>query len=500
MVYRPDLTQFRRLAQHHNLVTVVREFAADLETPVSVYVKLMEQGKPSFLLESVEGGEKVGRYSFVGLNPRETIELRGRNVVRCEGTIETKSVLRDGEDILDVLKEEIGGYTPVDFHDFPRFIGGAVGYLSYDTVRFYEQLPESAETILPFPDAVFLIADTIVAFDHVRHRLMIMANARVGDDVEASYLEAVGNIERITEHLLRPLPAVPRRLYGNTGKLQREMTSNKTQAEYEAMVKTAKEHIGVGDAFQIVLSQRLERETDAHPFQIYRALRMTNPSPYMFYFNLPDQEMQIVGASPEVMVRLEDGVAAVRPIAGTRKRGRNASEDYEYEQDLLNDPKEVAEHVMLIDLGRNDIGRIAEYSSVHVPDLMVVEKYSHVMHIVSHVEGKLREGMDAFDVMRATFPAGTLSGTPKVRAMEIIENLEGERRGLYGGAVGHFGYDGNMDTCIAIRTLVMRGNKLYIQAGAGIVADSDPTSEYEECWNKARALAVAIERAENGLL
>ncbi len=500
MVYRPDLKQFRNLAKQHNLITVVREFAADLETPVSVYVKLMEQGKPSFLLESVEGGEKVGRYSFVGLNPRETIELRGRNVLRREGDVETESVLRQGEDILDVLKEEIGGYTPVDFHDFPRFIGGAVGYLSYDTVRFYEQLPESAETVLPFPDAVFLIADTIVAFDHVRHRLMIMANARVGADVEQSYMEAVSNIEAITERLLRPLPAVPRRLYGNTGKLQRELVSNKTQAEYEAMVETAKEHIGVGDAFQIVLSQRLERETDAHPFQIYRALRMTNPSPYMFYFNLPDQEMQIVGASPEVMVRLEDGVAAVRPIAGTRKRGRNASEDYEYEQDLLNDPKEVAEHVMLIDLGRNDIGRIAEYTTVHVPDLMVVEKYSHVMHIVSHVEGRLREGMDAFDVMRATFPAGTLSGAPKVRAMEIIEKLEGERRGLYGGAVGHFGYDGNMDTCIAIRTLVMRGNKLYIQAGAGIVADSDPKSEYEECWNKARALAVAIERAENGLL
>ena len=249
-----------------------------------------------------------------------------------------------------------------------------------------------------------------------------------------------------------------------------------------------------------MLSQRLERETDAHPFQIYRALRMTNPSPYMFYFNLPEQDMQIVGASPEVMVRLEDGVAAVRPIAGTRPRGRTHSEDHEFEQDLLNDPKEVAEHVMLIDLGRNDIGRVSEYGTVTVPDLMVIERYSHVMHIVSHVEGKMREGMDAYDLMRATFPAGTLSGAPKVRAMEIIEELEGERRSLYGGAVGHFGYDGNMDTCITIRTLVMRGNKLYIQAGAGIVADSDPTSEYEECWNKARALAVAIERAENGLL
>ncbi|MGB1251750.1 MAG: anthranilate synthase component I [Candidatus Promineifilaceae bacterium] len=500
-VYRPNLKQFRNLAGHHNLITVVREFPADLETPVTVYVKLMQQMGPSFLLESVEGGEKVGRYSFVGLNPREVIELRGRKIIRSKDGERSERELGGTEDVLDVLKQEVGGYQPAEIPGHPRFIGGAVGYLSYDTVRFYEQrIPNTAERVLDFPEAVFLIADSIVAFDHVQHRLMIMANARITEDVEADYLEAISRIERITERLLRPLPAVPSRIFLRTGKINRTLTSNKTQPEYEAMVRTAKEHIAAGDAFQIVLSQRLERETDAHPFQIYRALRMTNPSPYMFYFDFPEQDMQIVGASPEVMVRLDDGVASVRPIAGTRKRGRTPSEDYEMERDLLDDPKEVAEHVMLIDLGRNDIGRVADYGTVEVSDLMVVERYSHVMHIVSNVSGKLRDGMDAYDLMRATFPAGTLSGAPKVRAMEIIENLEGERRALYGGAVGHFGYDGNMDTCITIRTIVMRGNTLWVQAGAGIVADSDPAKEYEECWNKARALVVAIERAEHGLL
>ncbi len=499
-VYRPTLPQFRQMAKHHNMVPVVREFAADLETPVSVYVKLMEQQGASFLLESVEGGERVGRYSFIGLNPREEIELHGDTIIRREGSEVNQFRLKKGDDILDVLKDELQQFDPAIIPGLPRFMGGAVGYLSYDTVRFYEELPDSAENVMPFPEAVFLITDTIIAFDHARHRLMIMANARIGDDVEAAYLEAISNIERITEKLLRPLPAVPQRIYVSNGKLDRKLKSNKTQAEYMAMVEAGKEFIRAGDAFQIVLSQRLERETDAHPFQIYRALRMTNPSPYMFYFNLPEQDMQIVGASPEVMVRLEDGVAAVRPIAGTRPRGRTQSEDFEFEKELLEDPKEVAEHVMLIDLGRNDIGRVSEYGTVKVPDLMIIERYSHVMHIVSHVEGQLREGMDAYDLMRATFPAGTLSGAPKVRAMEIIEQLEGERRGLYGGAVGHFGYDGNMDTCITIRTLVMQGNKIYIQAGAGIVADSDPASEYEECWNKARALAVAIERAENGII
>lgn len=499
-VYRPNLADFRQLAQTHDLIPVYREFAADLETPVTVYIKLMTQLGPSFLLESVEGGEQIGRYSFVGLNPRGTITLDGDQVTVTKNEETKTRDLAEGEDILHVIKREVGGFTPADIAGLPRFIGGAVGYLGYDTVRFYERLPESAERILDIPDAIFLLADTIVVFDHARHRLLIMSNAMVSDDVEADYLGAIQRIEQITETLLRPLPAVPSKMWSGNGKMQRELQSNKTQAEYEAMVRQGKEYIAAGDSFQIVLSQRLTRQTDAHPFAIYRALRMLNPSPYMFYFNFPDHGMQVIGASPELLVRLEDGVASVRPIAGTRRRGTTEAEDEALAQELLNDPKELAEHVMLIDLGRNDIGRVSDYGTVHVRDQMVIERYSHVMHIVSHVEGRLNAGMDAFDLMRATFPAGTLSGAPKVRAMEIIEELEGERRGLYGGAVGHFGYDGNMDTCIAIRTLLMQGNDIYVQAGAGIVADSDPAMEHEECWNKARALAVAVERAESGLL
>lgn len=499
-VYRPNLAQFRALAQTADLIPVYREFAADLETPVSVYVKLMEQIGPSFLLESVEGGEQIGRYSFVGLNPRGEIALHGRQLTeRRNGQTRTRP-LAEGEDILHVLKGELAHCKPAHVAGLPRFIGGAVGYLGYDTVRFFERLPETAVPVLEIPDALFLLTDTLVVFDHARHRLMIMSNARVGDDIEAAYMDAVQEIEQITERLLRPLPAVPRKLWLQPGPLSRALISNKSQAAYEAMVERAKEYIAAGDTFQVVLSQRLQRQTDAHPFAIYRALRMLNPSPYMFYFNFPDHGIQVIGASPELLVRLEDGVASVRPIAGTRPRGETEEADRALAEELLNDPKELAEHVMLIDLGRNDIGRVAEFGSVNVRDLMAIERYSHVMHIVSHVEGRLKRGMDAFDLMRAVFPAGTLSGAPKVRSMEIIEELEQERRGLYGGAVGHFGYDGNMDTCIAIRTLLMQGNTIYVQAGAGIVADSDPTREYEECWKKARALSVAVERAESGLL
>lgn len=498
-IYRPDLNQFRELAQTADLVPVVREFAADLETPVSVYVKLMEQSRPSFLLESVVRGEHFGRYSFVGLNPKAVVSLRGKTVTTTDYQGETTSLeLADDEDILDILRQHVGSVNAAPIEGLPRFIGGAVGYLSYDTVRFYEELPETAEDVLGLPEAVFMITDTLVVFDHIRNRLLIMANAHIGDDIEASYVSAIQRIEEVAEVLLRPLPAIPRTLWSANGKPNRALVSNKTQAEYEQMVRDGKEYIAKGDAFQIVLSQRFQRETDAHPFAIYRALRMLNPSPYMFYFNFPEDGFQVVGASPEVQVRLEDGTAMVRPIAGTRPRGKTNAEDDFYEKELLEDPKEVAEHLMLIDLGRNDIGRVSDYGTVTVPDQFVVEKYSHVMHIVSSVEGKIRDGMDAFDLMRATFPAGTLSGAPKVRAMQIIEKLEGERRSLYGGAVGYFGYDGSMDTCIAIRTLVMRGNTLTIQAGAGIVADSDPATEYEECFNKANALMTAIDRAESG--
>jgi anthranilate synthase component I len=501
-VYHPTLPAFRKLAAGAgNLIPVYRVFPADLETPVSVCLKLMESEGPSFLLESVEGGEQVGRYSFVGVNPRGVIALHGRTV-RDSRDPHNPRQLAEGEDILHVLQAELAQFTPADLPDLPRFIGGAVGFLGYDVVRFFERVPATAVPVLDVPDALFLLADTLVVFDHARHRLMILANAHVAPDadLEMVYVEAIQRIERVSERLLRPLPAVPTRRWGATGNgRDPQLLSNKTQPQFEQMVAQAKEHIAAGDIFQVVLSQRLSRRTNAHPFAIYRALRMLNPSPYMFYFDLGQFDLQVIGASPEMHVRLEDGVASVRPIAGTRRRGQTPDEDAALAAELLADPKERAEHVMLVDLGRNDIGRVSDYGTVQVKDLMIVEKYSHVMHIVSQVEGRLRDRLNAFDLMRATFPAGTVSGAPKVRAMEIIEKLEGERRGLYAGAVGYFGYDGSMDTCIAIRTMLAQGDTVYIQAGAGIVADSEPASEYQECLNKAGALAAAVTAAERGI-
>lgn len=499
--YHPTLDDFRQLAAGTaNLIPVYREFAADLETPVSVYIKLLDEMGPSFLLESVEGGEQVGRYSFVGVNPRGIVALHGRSVTDMRADHTTTRDLAEGEDILDVLKAELSQFSPADLPGLPRFQGGAVGYLGYDVVRYFERLPETAVPILDIPDAVFLLADTLVVFDHARHRLTILANAQIGADVEAAYVDAVQRIARVSEKLLRPLPAIPQRRYGVRNGKNGRVEANMSQARYEEIVAEAKEHIAAGDIFQVVLSQRFSRQTSADSFAIYRALRMLNPSPYMFFFNLPEFDMQVVGASPEMHVRLEDGVASVRPIAGTRWRGASPQEDKILGDDLLADPKERAEHVMLVDLGRNDIGRVSEYGTVHVRDLMVVERYSHVMHMVSHVEGQIKPNMDAFDLMRATFPAGTVSGAPKVRAMEIIEELEGQRRSLYAGAVGYFSYDGSMDTCIAIRTMLVHGDTVYVQAGAGIVADSDPASEYRECVNKAKALFVAVDKAEQGIL
>ncbi|VAW29847.1 Anthranilate synthase, aminase component [hydrothermal vent metagenome] len=512
-VYTPTLEQFRELAAGPaNLIPVYREFAADLETPVSVYLKLMDEMGPSFLLESVEGGEQVGRYSFVGVAPRGIISLNGRTVTTQRNGIFSKNriseepeerELADGEDILHVLKEELSQFVPADLPGLPRFSGGAVGYLGYDVVRFFERLPATAASVLNIPDAIFLLADTLVVFDHARHRLLLLANVHVPEDadVEMAYVDAIQRIERVSERLLRPLPAIPRRRW-RSGQQAMDNTfhSNMPQDRYEEMVRQAKEYIAAGDIFQVVLSQRFSRQTSAHPFAIYRALRMLNPSPYMFYFDFGPLEMQVIGASPEMHVRLEDGIASVRPIAGTRPRGQTPAEDNALAEELLADPKERSEHVMLIDLGRNDIGRVSDYGTVKVKDLMAVERYSHVMHIVSHVEGKLRAEMDAYDLMRATFPAGTLSGAPKVRAMEIIEELEGERRGLYAGATGYISYDGSMDTCIAIRTMLMQDDQIYVQAGAGIVADSDPATEHQESVNKAKALFVAVDRAEEGLL
>ena len=502
-VYEPPLDRFRALAAGPaNLIPVYREFPADLETPVSVYLKLMRSGAPSFLLESVEHGEIVGRYSFVGVDPRGMLTVTGRSLTTAvDGEVATRK-LADGEDILHVIENELGQYSPAPLPGLPRLIGGAVGYLGYDTVRFFERLPETAKRVVDAPDAIFLLADTLVVFDHARQRLLILANAPVDNDVEQAYVGAIQRIERVSERLLRPLPAIPQKRFGGPAhsSLADSLQSNMGQDRYEEIVETAKEYIRAGDIFQVVLSQRLSRQTDAHPFAIYRALRMLNPSPYMFFFDFSPFDLQVVGASPEIHVRLEDGVATVRPLAGTRRRGENEEADRALEADLLGDPKERAEHVMLVDLARNDLGRVCQYGSVAVKELMVVERYSHVMHIVSHVEGKIDPQMDAYELMRATLPAGTVSGAPKVRAMEIIEELEGERRGLYAGAVGYFGYDGSMDTCITLRTMLVKGDTVYVQAGAGIVADSDPASEYQECFNKARALLEAVERAEKGLL
>jgi anthranilate synthase component 1 len=484
------------------LVPVTRELAADLETPVSVYLKLRGPG-PSFLLESVEKAEQVGRYSFLGFNPRRQIIARDRTVTILDNGGSETHRLDAGQDPLHLVATELGRYQPVapldgSLQDLPRFFGGAVGYLGYDLVRFFERLPRTTGDELLLPDLHLLMTDTLVIFDHVRHRLLVVANARLtpDSDLDAAYDDAVARLDAVEARLQAPLPPEPT----PPGRSDVELASNMTQDQFEAAVVRAKEYIAAGDIFQVVPSQRLRRRTRATPFGIYRALRRLNPSPYMFFLALGgDPPLHLIGSSPEVLVRLQDRTAEVRPIAGTRPRGKTEEEDRALEAELLADPKERAEHVMLVDLGRNDLGRVCEYGTVKVPDLLTVERYSHVIHLVSRVTGQLHDGVDAFDLLRATFPAGTVSGAPKVRAMEIIEELESVRRGHYAGAVGYFGFNGSMDTCITIRTILMQGEIAYLQAGGGIVADSHPTREWEETLHKARALSVAIEMAEQGV-
>ncbi|HSR33036.1 MAG TPA: anthranilate synthase component I [Anaerolineae bacterium] len=494
--------QFRTMAEHGTLIPVCRELAADLETPVSVYLKLRGQG-PSFLLESVEKAEQVGRYSFLGFNPRRQIVARDRQVTILEnGHCETRQ-LAEGEDPLHMVASDLERYQPVAplgtlAHDLPRFFGGAVGYLGYDLVRFFERLPETTHDELNLPDLHLLMTDTLVVFDHVRHRLLVVANVQVAPQTsrDAAYDDAIARLDAVETGLQVSLPPVPL----PPGPSDEELASNMTQDQFETAVRKAKEYIRAGDIFQVVPSQRLRRQTQANPFSIYRALRRLNPSPYMFFLALGgDPPVHLIGSSPEVLVRLQGRTAEVRPIAGTRPRGKTGDQDRALEADLLADPKERAEHVMLVDLGRNDLGRVCKFGTVEVPDFLTVERYSHVIHLVSRVTGQLRDGVDAFDLLRATFPAGTVSGAPKVRAMEIIDELESVRRGHYAGAVGYFGFNGNMDTCITIRTILMQGNVAYLQAGGGIVADSDPTREWEETLHKARALSVAIEMAEQGI-
>ncbi len=495
-MYYPSLEQFRQIADNGGgtLVPVYRELPADLETPVSVYMKLRADG-PSFLLESVEKGEQLGRYSFIGVQPPLLLLTKGETARLVSGS---GAVLDEthGIDPFTALRQLLAGRKAVTLPGLPRFTGGAVGYWGYDVVRFIERLPDTAIDDRPdLPTSAFFIADNLVVFDHVRHRLLVLTNARLDGDPVSAYAEAVSRIERIVERLRQPLhvpdlSATPSR---------DTWESNFTQKDYEDAVRHAKEYIAAGDIFQVVLSQRLRRRTTADPLTIYRALRMLNPSPYMFLLELPGN-IRLIGSSPETHVRLEERTASLRPIAGTRWRGRTPEEDARLAEELLADPKERAEHVMLVDLGRNDLGRVCEYGSVRVTDFMFIERYSHVMHIVSHVEGTLREDMDALDLLKATFPAGTVTGAPKIRAMEIIEEIEGIKRGPYAGAVGYVGYNGYMDTCITIRTIVMQDDLCDIQAGGGVVADSDPTYEYNETLNKARALAVAVEQAEGGLI
>jgi anthranilate synthase component 1 len=493
---RPTLEELAACAERGNLGAVVQEMPGDLETPVSVFLKL-RAGGPAFLLESVEQGQRTGRYSFVGVSPRAVATIRGGQVqVLADGRAELHSL--EDRDPLSLIKSWFEGVQLVRTPGLPSFVGGAVGYIGYDMVRRFEpRLQRTARPVSGFdlPDAVFLLCDTVLAFDHAQRKLLIIALMRLDGDLEMAHTGAANRIAEVMSRLGRPLPEqqLPVVQAGS------DLISDVTAEAFRAAVSKAKEYITAGDVFQVVLSQQLQRWTSADPFMIYRALRMVNPSPYMFYLDLPD-DLHLIGSSPEMLTRLQGRRAEVRPLAGTRPRGTTPEEDAALARELLADPKERAEHVMLVDLGRNDLGRVCRYGTVQVPRSMQVESYSHVMHIVSEVVGELAEGKDAFDLLRATFPAGTVSGAPKIRAMEIIDELETSRRGPYAGAVGYIGYDGDMDTCITIRTIVMKNQIAYVRAGAGMVADSDPQREYEETLHKARALAEAIRLAEQGLM
>ena len=500
-MYYPTLEEFKEKAKIGNTVPVYRPILADMETPVSAFYKLMPDNY-AFLLESVEGGETVARYSFLGSQPSVLFQSKGHQVT-IEYLAKGEKVSKEYEDPLQALEEVMQNYQPVGVDGLPQFHGGAVGYMSYDMVRFVEELPDDNEDELQLPDCFFMIAETILIFDHVNHQIKVVANAHIDDgDVDAAYAGAVAKIDALVGKLttVSDKASIDYRKQGteNPPEPVPDPRSNFTKDAYEEAVRRAKEYIAAGDIIQVVPSQRFSRPVSVDSFDIYRALRVVNPSPYMYY--LKCDGFEIVGASPEMMVRVEDGVVQTVPIAGTRPRGKTAEEDKALEQELLTDPKERAEHVMLVDLGRNDLGRVCEYRTVEVTDLMIIEKFSHVMHIVSHVVGRLRDNLSAFDVMRACLPAGTLSGAPKIRAMEIIDELESTRRGTYGGTVGYFSFSGSADTAITIRTAVIKDGIAYVQAGGGVVADSVPENEYYETVSKAWALLTAIEMAQQGLI
>ncbi len=497
---KPTLKEFKEKSNQGNLIPVYKEVLADLDTPVSAYMKMCG-GEYSFLLESVEGGEKWARYCFLGFDPSIIITIKGNEVV-VEKNGQAKSTLITKGNPLVGLKDILARYQPVDVEGLPRFSGGAVGFVSYDMVRSFEELPEDTMDDLQVPDARFVITDTLLIFDNVAQTIKIVSNAHVdNENIEESYKQAVKNIDAIGKKLRTSLPVDVNDVNSERSPKVDSLNSIESNFEKEHFINAVqkiKNYILEGDVIQVVLAQRLKFNISKDPFTIYRALRSINPSPYMYYLKFGD--LKIVGSSPEILVRLEGEKIEVRPIAGTRKRGKSEEEDQALENDLLEDEKELAEHIMLVDLGRNDVGRVAKTNSVSVNEKFTIERYSHVMHIVSNVQGELKKGLDAYDVLAATFPAGTLSGAPKVRAMEIIEELEPTRRGLYGGAVGYISFNGNMDTAIAIRTLLIKNNTAYLGVGAGIVADSIPENEFEETMNKGKALLKAIELAEKGLV
>jgi len=480
---------FKELAQRGTFVPVYKEIVADLLTPVSAFLKVAEHADYAFLLESVEGGEQVARYSFLGKDPFLIVRARGGKVLIDRAGETTES----DKSFTSTIRELMAGFHSPFVPGLPRFTGGAVGYMGYDAAAWFEPVALQA-TDVEDDEAGFMLFDTVLAFDHVRHRILIIANARISgdEDLESLYQFACAKVEFVERELERALSkTVP-----PSGK-PLEVTSNVTREQFEGMVKTAKEYIAAGDIYQVVLSQRFEAAIDADPFTVYRALRHVNPSPYMYFLRVGGRS--IVGSSPEMLVRVEGRQVQTHPIAGTRPRGRNEEEDVRLGEELKRNEKERAEHVMLVDLGRNDIGRVAQYGTVRVPTYMTLERYSHVMHLVSIVEGKLDEQHDRLDALVACFPAGTVSGAPKVRAMEIIAELENRRRGVYAGAVGYLDFAGNLDFCITIRTVLIENGRAYVQAGAGIVADSNPTAEYEETRDKARAVLRALELAQNGL-
>jgi anthranilate synthase component 1 len=488
---KPGLDEFRKLAKYGNLIPVYAEIVADAETPVSAFSKI-DEGGCSFLLESAEHIDQGGRYSFVGSNPRVIFKSRGRTVTITEAGV-TREFETEGDPLAE-LQKLMARYIPVPVAHLPRFAGGAVGYLGYDMVGFFEpSIGKPPVDDMGLPESRLLVAETLLIFDHHLRRLRVLSNALVeNDDVEGAYAAAVEAIRTVLVQLEKPVRLPVLNVHGEPQPVY--PASNTTEEEFHRMVRQAHEYIHAGDIFQVVLSQRFETDYTGDPLTLYRCLRFVNPSPYLFCLKFGG-EFALVGSSPEVHVRAMNGKVEIRPIAGTRRRGNTPEQDDANATELLADPKERAEHLMLVDLARNDVGRIANFGSVRVTDFMTIERYSHVMHIVSNVVGQLLPDKDAYDVMRATFPAGTVSGSPKVRAMQIIHQLEKNKRGTYAGAVGYFGFDGNSDSCIALRTIALKDGKAYVQAGAGIVADSTPEGEYQETANKAMGMMRAIERA-----